>query len=68
MAQAVSSRRLATEALVRSWDSSCWFVALEQVSIRVFHFACQYHSTVVLHRHVSSGIRTRSVRVCGSEA
>jgi hypothetical protein len=60
MAQVVNRRPLITEARIRVWVSPCGIcggqsgtgTGLSQISLV---FPCQYHSTVVLHTHLSPG-------------
>jgi hypothetical protein len=57
--QAVSHLPLKAISLIRAWSVHVEFevdeVALGQVYLRVLLFPCQYHSTITLHAHTSSG-------------
>jgi hypothetical protein len=60
MAQEIRSRPLTAETRVRAWAFRVGFVVDEVALGMVFSpsfyiFPCQYHSTVALRAHVSSG-------------
>jgi hypothetical protein len=62
MAQVVSRRPLAAEALVRARVNPCWICGGQSGTGTVFSpsssvFPCQYHSTVVLQTHIIWGMR-----------
>jgi hypothetical protein len=58
MAQAVNLQPFTMEARVHTWVSQCGICGGQSDTGTGFHmsysvFSCQYHSTMVLHAHIS---------------